>query len=105
MHAKRPLFCVDFNLTSHDLQIEIQLIRIRGITRVTLSSHEDPGGDIGALFPVLSSLQGCFHGASKQGQTQPDGGNAFIRRLASFPGQVHGCLRRHARDISSWRVE
>lgn len=35
----------------HDLQIEILLIRIRGI--ISIHSHEDPGGDIEAL--LLSS--------------------------------------------------
>lgn len=38
---------VDFHISSHDLQIEILLIRIRGIS---LHSHEDPGGDIEALL-------------------------------------------------------
>lgn len=108
MHAKRPLFRVDFNLSSHDLQIEIPLIRIRGIARVTLCSHEDPGGDIGALFPVLSSLQGCFHGASKQGQTQPDGGNALFAAwppfLVTLPWMSAPARQRHlipARRIRS----
>lgn len=45
--SKTTAMSVDFQISSHDLQIEILLIRIRGIST---HSHEDPGGDIEALL-------------------------------------------------------
>lgn len=56
---------------------------------LTFCSHEDPGGDIGALAsrPVLSrNSKDCFQDASKQGQTlhYHTAGTRCSRRLAAF---------------------
>lgn len=46
--SKTTAVSVDFHICSHDLQIEILLIRIRGI--ISIHSCEDLGGDIEALL-------------------------------------------------------
>lgn len=96
----------DFDLSCRDLHIEIPLIRIRGITRVTLCSHEDPGGDIWALVLSCRTLQGLLPGCFQTGPGSPHRGNAFFAAwpLGRLSWSVHGCLRQHANEMKSEAV-
>lgn len=93
---------VDFYISSNDLQIEIYLIRIRGI--ISTRSHEDPGGDFEALLLSGRTSKDASKDASRvlpdrEKLNQPAGTRCSPPFLVS-----PGYLGQHARDISS-RVE
>lgn len=89
---------LDFHITSHDLQITIRLICIRGIS---IRSHEDPGGDVEALLLSGRASKDASKDASR---VLPDREKLYqtADTRSSRPSLAgHGCLRQRARGISS----